>query len=130
VARTRFAGRSRPAAAIEGDGRRAWLTLLDLLRDHARRVLAGDAIDAFEAGGLQREVERMRAPFPLRHASAVWTATALLGLARAFVAAGLPEDRAALARLVGAVAAYLDQQLVAQGHALAQASRRRAGDPD
>lgn len=128
--RTRFVSRSRAVAAVEIDGRRAWLGLLALARDHAGRALRGEPIDAFEAGELRRALLRLKAPFPIRHVSAVELAAATLALARGFVAAGLPDDRAALARALSEAAAHLESQLVAQGHALAQQSRRWAGDTD
>lgn len=128
--RTGFVSKSRLAASSEVDARRAWLTLLTTLRDHVGRTLSGVPIDKFEAMALANLTVRHKSRFPVAQASALNIAEAILHLARGFVAAGTPDARQAVARILDPALAHLDRVLIDDGHAMAARSRLRAGDTD
>lgn len=120
---------SRGRTGSAGDPRRQWLQLVELMADQARRTIAGERIDEFDAGTLRRLVGQTRgASFPVPYASNSLAATGALILAEAFIAAGTPARKLGLASVLQAAAAFLDAELTEQGHALAQQSRRVAGD--
>lgn len=128
--RNRFASHSRDRAVCEVGARRAWLLLIEVAADHARRTLDGQAIDGFEAAELARLAVATRAAFPLRHASATTMSDAFLTLARGFVVAARPEDRAHMAGFLFAGAKCLGGLLHDQACEAAALGRRIAGLAD
>jgi len=105
--------------------RAAWAAVLGDARALCGVVAAGGAADRDSRALFAGAVIRLKAPFPVRHASAETAAAAFLGLARGFVAAGFP---AALAGFLAAGAQCLEAMIEAETRAAFAHSCRAAGE--
>ncbi len=127
-----FAARQARSAAMSPDeARRAWAELLARAIGMAAFAqtaeAAGRRVDKVEGAPFAGAVIRLRAPFPLRHASAQAAADAFLILAKASVTSGHPGW---LAALMGEAARALSALLADETKAAFDRSCRAVGGAD